>query len=198
MSESAPEVAPETVEQQRVESSGEQEQQPQQETEAAAPDTGEKADVDWRAEAEKWKSLSRKWEKDAKANVEAARRWAEFEESQKTEAQKLADRLKEAEERAAQAELGRARLMAAATYDIPPSLLERIVGTNEEEIAESAQALAKEIEEAVAKRLAEATPPAQPAQTRPVEALRPGAAPGPDAADGSDPNSWIRAQLGRR
>jgi hypothetical protein len=62
-----------------------------------------KEDKDWRAEAEKWKALARKHEGTAKANSDAARKLAEIEESQKTEAQKLADAKEAAEKRAAQA-----------------------------------------------------------------------------------------------
>lgn len=155
---------------------------------------------DWEAEVSKWKSMARKHEAAAKANAEAARKYAEFEESQKTEQQRLADRLAAAERERDQAHQARAKLLAAATYGIPAGLLDRIGGSSEEEINESAQAIAQEIEAEVAKRLAATPPPAPaPASTgRPVEALRPGAAPGPDTSDGSDPNAWIRQQLGGR
>jgi len=53
--------------------------------------------VDWKAEA-------RKWEKRAKANAEAAKRLAEIEEAQKSEAEKVAERLAKAERAAAEAE----------------------------------------------------------------------------------------------
>ncbi|MFE6866016.1 hypothetical protein ACFVFS_05630 [Kitasatospora sp. NPDC057692] len=55
---------------------------------------------DWEAEAAKWKALSRENETRAKANADAARRLAELEEAQKSDAEKLADRLKAAEDRA--------------------------------------------------------------------------------------------------
>ncbi|MFD5916181.1 hypothetical protein ACFVYP_07025 [Kitasatospora sp. NPDC058201] len=61
------------------------------------------APKDWQAEAEKWKALSRENETRAKANAEAAKRLAEIEETQKSETEKLADRLKAAEERASTA-----------------------------------------------------------------------------------------------
>src|SRR5690554_217731 len=56
-----------------------------------------RADVDWKAEA-------RKWEKRAKENAEAAKRLAEIEEAQKSEAEKVAERLAKAERAAAEAE----------------------------------------------------------------------------------------------
>ena len=56
-----------------------------------------RAEVDWKAEA-------RKWEKRAKENAEAAKRLAEIEEAQKSEAEKVAERLAKAERAAAEAE----------------------------------------------------------------------------------------------
>jgi hypothetical protein len=58
---------------------------------------------DWQAEAEKWKALSRENENKAKANSVAAKRLAEIEDQQKTETERLTDRLTKAEERAATA-----------------------------------------------------------------------------------------------
>lgn len=51
-----------------------------------------------------WREKAREQEKRAKSNAEAAKRLAEIEEAQKTEAQKAADALAKAEERAAAAE----------------------------------------------------------------------------------------------
>lgn len=64
----------------------------QQSTDEPAQD-----DVDWKAEA-------RKWEKRAKANAAAAKRLAEIEEAQKSEAERVAERLAKAERAAAEAE----------------------------------------------------------------------------------------------
>lgn len=58
-------------------------------------------DKDWKAEAEKWKALSRKNEDQAKANAEAARKLADLETAQQTEAEKLAAKADAAEKRAA-------------------------------------------------------------------------------------------------
>lgn len=55
-----------------------------------SPDTGE---VDYKAEAEKWKALARKHEANAKSNAEKAKKADELEESQKTEQQKVSDEL---------------------------------------------------------------------------------------------------------
>lgn len=56
-----------------------------------------KAEVDWKAEA-------RKWERRAKENAAAAKRLAEIEETQKTEADLFAERLAKAEAAAREAE----------------------------------------------------------------------------------------------
>jgi isopropylmalate/homocitrate/citramalate synthase len=203
MSESAPEVASEAgdeqVEQTLAEAVAAPEQEPQDQQKEAKPDTG-KAETDWQAEVQKWKSLARKHEQKAKDNADAARQWAEFEDSQKSEQQKLMERLEAAERELGEERRGRARLMAAAAHNIPASLLDRIGGSTEEEIAESAQALAAEIDAEVQRRLA-ATPPVERAPEpepprgsyRPVESLTPGAMPA--SQQPQDPNEIMRAFL---
>lgn len=194
MSETATEVAP--VEPTEAEPT--KEFSPQEEQ----PDTGEsQQENDWKTEAEKWKAMSRRHEKDAKANAEAARKYAEFEESQKTEQQRLADRAAAAEQRALAAEIGRAKLMAAAAYNIPTSLLDRLGGSSEDEINEAAQELAAEFEAEMERRLAAVTraapeaAPERPARTRPVESLTPGALPAGERS--SDGNDFLRRMAGR-
>lgn len=51
-----------------------------------------------------WKAKSREWERKAKANADAAKRLAEIEQANKTEAEKVAERLAKAERAAAEAE----------------------------------------------------------------------------------------------
>lgn len=60
--------------------------------------------IDHAAEAEKWKSLSRKNEERAKANEAAAKRLAEIEEANKSEAEKLQTRAELAEKKLAERE----------------------------------------------------------------------------------------------
>src|SRR5690606_16574566 len=100
-----------------------------------------------------WKYNARKWEKDAKANSEAAKRWAEFEESQKSELQKLQERAEAAERERDEERRTRARLMAAAAHNLPTDLLDRLGGSTEEEISETAEALSREIDAEVERRL---------------------------------------------
>lgn len=102
---------------------------------APTPDTGEK---DWQAEAEKWKSFARKHEEQSKANADKAKRFDEFEESQKTELQKAAERAAAAEAHAAEVEVRALRAEVAADKGIPASLLS---GSTIEELQASADAL---------------------------------------------------------
>lgn len=197
MSESAPESGDVEAGETPAEAVVESEQPDEQEQ--VEPDKDKT--VDWAAEAAKWKAMSRRHEATAKQNADAARKYAEWEDSQKSEQQRLADQLAAAEQRAVQAELGRAKLMAAATYNIPASMLDRISGSTEDEINEAAEMIATEISSAVeaevARRLA-ASPPAPsvaPTPTRPVESLSPGAMPVNDEPE--DGNSFLRRMAGR-
>lgn len=217
MSETAAEVAPETgdeqVEQMLAEAVAQpesEETQDQQGEEAdAKPDTGGKADSILQAEISKWKSLARKHEQNAKANADAAKKYAEYEDSQKTELQRLVERAEAAERERDEERRGRARLMAAATHNLSADLLDRLGGSTEEEITETAQVLSQEIESEVArrlpalveteveKRLAElsANEPHVPARQRPIEALTPGAMPANSQPE--DGNDFLRRMAGR-
>lgn len=161
----------------------------------------------WRAQARKHEKAVKAYGKHTPDKVkEMAARLKEIEDAQKTETEKLAERLAEAERRAQEAEIARARLLAAATHNIPATLLERLAGTTEEEINEAAEVLATEIEAEVERRLTamqpakpEPEPEPEPSRAhRPVESLRPGAMPLDDAPP--DPNDAFRAFLfgGRR
>lgn len=98
------------------------------ESAAEAPATPE---VDWKAKA-------REWERRAKENKAAADKLAELEESQKTEQQKLAERLADAERKAAEAELKAARAEVAREKGVPAELL---VGSTAEELVDYADRL---------------------------------------------------------
>lgn len=127
------------------------------------------AETDWKAEA-------RKWEKLAKENKGAAEKLTALEESQKSEAQKLADRATKAEETAATAKAEALRWRIAAKNGISDEDAEIfLTGTSED-------ALTKQAERLVALRGTTQQPPAAggaPGQRTPVEALRPGAMPNP-------------------
>jgi len=127
MSETAPEAAPEQpATTDATETAAE-----------TAPAENAQAEVDYKAEAEKWKSLSRQNEAQAKANAEKAKRFDEFEEAQKTELQKAEDRATAAVARAAEIEQRALRAEVAAETGVPLNLLH---GTTAEELQASAAA----------------------------------------------------------
>lgn len=157
------------------------------------------------AEIAKWKQQSREQEKRAKANAAKAQQYDAYEESQKTEQQKLSDQLAAAQEEAKTAREDRFRLLAAAQYDLPPSLIGHLGGGTEDEITERAEAFAQAINEraeVIAAAQAQAAAQQQPRNGngggfRPVESLRPGALPASDNRP-NDANAWMRQALGRR
>lgn len=148
-----------------------------------------------KAELAKWKAQARENEKRAKANADKAKSYDEYTEAQKTEQQRLADRASAAEKRAAEAESRYHRTLAAATYDLPPSMIDQLGDGTEEEITARAELLAAAINERAAV-LAQANGNKNGASTtgRPVESLRPGALPAGDSKPG-DPNAWFRGML---
>ena len=87
---------------------------------------------------QKLRQEAAKYRTEAKANADAAKRLAEIEEAQKTEAQKLADRLAQAEAKAQAAELKALRSDIAQAKGVPAVLL---TGSTEEELNASADML---------------------------------------------------------
>ncbi len=100
--------------------------------------TAKVEDKDWQAEADKWKTFARKHEDAAKANADKAKRFDEFEESQKTEIEKLTDRAAKAEAKAAEVELRALKAEGAAEKGGPATLLS---GATLEELTAAADAL---------------------------------------------------------
>lgn len=91
--------------------------------------------TDWQAEA-------RKWEARAKENKAAADKLAELEEAQKTEAQKVADRLQRAEEERDQAQAQLMRRDVAAAANLPAEVADRLRGSTREELEQDARSFA--------------------------------------------------------
>jgi hypothetical protein len=85
-----------------------------------------------------WKAKAREWERRAKDNKSAADELAALKEAQKSEAQKLAERLADAEAKAHAAEMKALRADIAQAKGVPASLL---AGSTEEELNASADAL---------------------------------------------------------
>lgn len=172
----------------------------QQQPSQSKPAEGKPEATDWEAEALKWQALSRKHERQhlsalgfkSKEEIdhlrEAAQKYAEFEDTQKTEVQRATERAQGFEQQLAELQATNARLMAAATHNIPPDLIDLLGAGSADEINARAEALAE--------RLKATAPPAAPAQQRPVESLTPGAATASGTAPGS-PDQWIRRMAGR-
>lgn len=100
--------------------------------------------TDWKAEARKWEARAKESFAAAKANEDAAKRLAEIEESQKSETQKLQERISGLE-----AEL------AAAQTDATRSQIQARYGISEEDAALFLTATDSDGLEAQAKALAE-------------------------------------------
>lgn len=94
--------------------------------------------VDYKAEAEKWKTMSRKNEDRARENAAKAKRLDEIEEQSKTDLQKAVDAQQAAEKRASELEMKALRASIAAQKGVVPELL---TGTTEEEITQAADLL---------------------------------------------------------
>ena len=107
-----------------------------QDAPAAAEATA--SQVDWEAEARKWKELSRKNESRMKENAEKARLYDEAQEQGKSELQKAQEAAAKAEARAAamEAEAMRARVAAATGVDA-----DLLYGSSEDELRASAERL---------------------------------------------------------
>ncbi|MGW2223789.1 hypothetical protein [Streptomyces formicae] len=156
--------------------------------------------TDWESEATKWKALSRQHENKHLAALgfkskdeidqlrQAAQKYAEFEDTQKSELQRANERATGVEQQLAELRSTNARLMAAATYNIPPDLIDLLGSGGDEEINARAEMLAE--------RLKAAAPPPAATQHRPVESLTPGAATASGSAEAT-PDQWIRRMAGR-
>ena len=105
-------------------------------TAAAAEDTAQQ--VDWEAEARKWKELSRKNESRMKENAEKARLYDEAQEQGKSELQKAQEAAAKAEARAAAMEAEAMRAKVAAATGVDADLLS---GSSEDELRASAERL---------------------------------------------------------
>ncbi|MEU5976382.1 hypothetical protein [Streptomyces sp. NPDC047315] len=166
-----------------------------------APAAGEPTDVDLAAEVAKWKAMSRQHERRSLAALglsstdeldalrDAATKYREHEDAQKSEMQRATERAEGLQQQLAALEAQNARLMAAATHNLPTDLIDLLGTGSAEEINTRAEVLAERLKAA-------APPPAPPATARPVEALTPGAAPASDRSALSV-DALIRRAAGR-
>lgn len=150
---------------------------------AGTEPTGAEPELDLaalKAEADKWKALSRQHEAKAKSNAEAAKKYAEFEDSQKTEQQRLNDKLAAAEVELQQYRVYGIRQDAAREAGLDPELAEYITEVEPEKALEQAKKLAARIK------------PAEPAGADMRQGVRPVAKAGPSVDD------WIRGAFNGR
>lgn len=95
-----------------------------------------------------WKAKAREQEKRAKENADAVAELAKIKESQKSEAEKAADRLRELESEAASAKQEAARFKVAAKFAISDDFIDFLTGEDEEVLTEQAKKLSKIAEDA--------------------------------------------------
>ena len=139
------------------------------------PDDGKPAadaageEVDYKAEADKWKAMSRKHEGEAKANRDAAKRLQDIEEANKTETQKLADQAAASDKVAAAAQGELLRLKVAMRKGLTETQAKRLIGANEEELEADADELVASFRKEDGDEKKDAGP------TRPKEKLKSGA-----------------------
>lgn len=108
-------------------------------TETETDQTTEKSEVDW-------KSRAREWEKRAKANADAATKFAEFEESQKSDVQKLSDAKTAAENDATAARAEALRWRVAAKHGLTDEDAELfLTGTDEATLTKQAERLTERV-----------------------------------------------------
>lgn len=105
-------------------------------------DAGSETEPDWKAEAEKWKSLSRKNEDAAKSNATKAKEYDAYVESQKTEQERAADAVKTLSGERELLASENAKLKAALKYGLSDEDLELLGDGSPEQIETRAEKLA--------------------------------------------------------
>lgn len=110
--------------------------------EPAEPQAGDEPKVFDAEYVKKIRADTAKYRTEAKANAAAAEELAQIKEAQKTEAQKAADRLAEAEAKATAAEAAAVRWKVAAKYGVSDEDADLfLTGTDEETLTKQAQRL---------------------------------------------------------
>lgn len=144
-------------------------------------------DPDWKAEAEKWRALSRKHEDDAKKNREAAARLKDLEDKNKSELEKAQEKAAAADREAAQLRLEVSRSRVALKKGLTEAQAKRLQGATEEELEADADELLKLLK----------PEESNPGNRRlPQERMRPGSLPNADPEE-TDPRKLAAAALRR-
>jgi hypothetical protein len=113
---------------------------PEDDEEPGADKAADKA-PDYKSEMEKWKALARKHEAQAKANAAAAQKLAEIEDADKSETQKLADKVAKGEKDLADTKLEMVRLRVAMRKGLTEAQAKRLIGDNEDDLEKDADEL---------------------------------------------------------
>lgn len=106
-----------------------------------ATQDGSDKELDWQAEAEKWKGLARKHEDQWKANKDKVAEYDRLVEASKTDQQRLEERASGAEEKLSGLEAENMRLKVALSKGIPLEHIGRLQGKSQEELEADADAL---------------------------------------------------------
>lgn len=110
------------------------------EQQPAAPAEGQ-AETDLAAELAKWKAMARKNEEAMKRNADKAKAFDEYQESQKSEAEKAQAEIERLRSQVQAQEISLLRSKVAAEKGLEPELAETLTGSTAEEMAEHADRL---------------------------------------------------------
>jgi hypothetical protein len=97
--------------------------------------------ADAQADSTDWKAEARKWEARAKADFDAAKAWRDYEVSQKTEHEKLAEELARVKSEADKSNAELLRFKIASEKGITGDATKLLRGTTEEELNQEAELL---------------------------------------------------------
>lgn len=147
------------------------------------------------ADVKKRLDFSRTWEKRAKENSAAAAEYQKYLDSQKSEQERLQEAKEAAERELTDLRSANARLMAAATHNLPPELIDLLGTGTEDEIDARAKLLADKLAAAMPPPASTEPERKPPAQTRPVESLTAGAKPANERP--ADMDAILRGMAGR-
>lgn len=98
---------------------------------------GEKAEIDWKAEARKWENRA----KSAKADSDDASKWREYEASLKPVQERLAEELETTKQEAIAAKAALLRYEIASTRGLTGDAIKLLKGTTQEELEAEAEIL---------------------------------------------------------
>ena len=107
------------------------------EVEVKAEPHGDTSQTDWKVEARKWENRA----KAAKADTEDAARWREYETSQKSEHEQLAEKLASAKAEASEASTKLLRYEVASQKGVPTEAIDLLTGSNKDELEAAADKL---------------------------------------------------------